>query len=84
VIAMKKDLKDAIKVLSSLEEDLTVPKNVRDGVKEVIGILKEKKKDTSLKVNKALHILEEVSSDMNMEPYTRTQLMNVVSLLEKL
>ncbi len=76
-------MKDVIKVLSSLEEDITVPKNVRDGVKEVISVLKEKT-EMSLKVNKALHILEEVSNDMNMEPYTRTQLMNVVSLLEKL
>lgn len=82
---MKKEkLKDVIKVLSSLEEDVTVPKNVRESVKKVISVLKGGGKEMSLKVNKALHILEEVSSDMNMEPYTRTQLMNVVSLLEKL
>ena len=76
-------LKNVIKMLSSLEQDLTVPKNIRDCVKSVIDALKEKK-EISLKVNKALHILEEVSSDMNMEPYTRTQLLNIVSLLEKL
>ncbi len=79
----KENLKNIIKALSSLEEDVTVPKNVRDGVKEVINVLKEKK-EMSLKVNKALHILEDISSDMNMEPYTRTQLMNVVGMLEKL
>ncbi len=77
-------MKDVIKVLSSLEEDVTVPKNVRENVKKVISVLKGEEKEMSLKVNKALHILEEVSSDMNMEPYTRTQLLNVVSLLEKL
>lgn len=78
------NLKEVIKLLSVLEEDTTVPKNVKEGVKEVKEILTEKKKDMSLKVNKALHILEEITSDMNMEPYTRTQLLNVVSSLEGL
>ena len=77
-------LKDVIDMLSGLEQDLTVPKNIKDSVKNVIDVLNEKKKDVSLKVNKALHILEEVSNDMNMEPYTRTQLLNIVSMLERL
>ena len=34
------------------------------------------------KINKALHELEEVAEDTNMQPYTRTQIWNVVSLLE--
>lgn len=80
---MDKKIKEIVKVLSNLEEDATVPKNVKDGIKGAVDVLKEKK-EMSLKVNKALHILEVVSNDMNMEPYTRTQLMNVVSLLEKL
>lgn len=79
----RKENEDVIKVLSSLEEDGTVPKNVRERVKEVVDILKDEK-EMSLKVNKALHILEDVSSDMNMDSYTRTQLLNAVSLLEKL
>ncbi len=77
----EKEIKDVIKVLSSLEEDSTVPRNIKECVKEVLCVLKENK-EASLRINKALHILEEVSNDMNMEPYTRTQLLNVVSLLE--
>ena len=77
------NLKDIIEILKGLEEDSTVPKNVRDCITNAISVLNEKT-DMSLKVNKALQILEEVSSDMNMESYTRTTLLNVVSELEKL
>ena len=44
----------------------------------------EESNEISIKVNKALHELEEVADDPNLETYTRTQMWNVVSLLEKI
>ncbi|MBD3248934.1 hypothetical protein GF336_02710 [Candidatus Woesearchaeota archaeon] len=72
-----------IEVLEELEEDMSVPRNIKDSLKKTIISLKEET-DLSIKINKALHELDEISDDPNLQPYTRTQIWNVVSLLEKI
>ena len=81
---MKQDseLREAVNLLILLEEDFTVPRNVREKVKEIINDLSGND-DKSLKVNKALNILEEIGDDVNLQSYTRTQFLNVVGLLER-
>ena len=69
--------------LSEVREDATVPRNVRTKIESVVSTLKE---DTELpiKINKALNELDELSNDVNLQSYTRTQIWNVMSMLEKL
>jgi len=69
--------------LSEVREDATVPRNVRTKIESVVSTLKE---DTELpiKINKALNELDELSNDINLQSYTRTQIWNVMSMLEKL
>jgi len=69
--------------LNELSEDTTVPKNVKIKVQNTLEIIKSHG-EISVKVNKALHELDEIANDTNMQSYTRTQIWNVVSLLEKL
>ena len=69
-------------VLNELKEDVTVPKNVKLKIEKVIGILK-KNSEVTIKVSKALNELEEVADDVNLQSYTRTQVWNVISALEK-
>ena len=75
-------MKEIIEILTELEEDNTVPKNVKEKVKIVSNMLKEEG-DVKIKVNKVLHELDEIADDPNLQPYTRTQIWNVVSMLEK-
>ena len=70
-------------LLNELKEDAAVPKNVKLKIDKVIGILK-KNSETTIKVSKALNELEEVADDVNLESYTRTQVWNVISALEKI
>lgn len=70
-----------IEALMELRNEGSVPKNVKSKIDETIKALKEEGA-ISIRVNKALHELEEISEDTNMQPYTRTQLWNVVSMLE--
>ncbi len=70
-------------MLNELKEDLTVPKNVRTKVEKVIEILNDKA-EMPIKVSKALNELEEVADDVNLQSYTRTQIWNVISALEKI
>lgn len=80
---VEEQVKDIIEQLSDLLEDNTVPRNVKSKVQTIINYLNESA-DLSLKVNKALNILDEISDDNNIQPYTRTQIWNFVSMLEAL
>ncbi len=75
-------LNDAVDMLSEMNDDSSTPKNVRGKISGVLNILKEDV-DVSIKVNKALHELDEIVNENNIQQYTRTQIWNVVSLLEK-
>ena len=77
------DLQETIEILQELLEDHTVHKNVRLKIQEIINSLNEKA-DLSIKVNKALSLLDEISDDNNLQAYTRTQIWNIASMLESL
>ena len=79
---MKKvNMRDIIDLLIEISEDSTTPKNVKEKMVKVSDILKEDV-DDSIKKNKAQHELDEIVNDNNMQQFTRTQIWNVVSLLE--
>ncbi len=76
-------VEDVIEVLAELIDDNTVPKNVKMHIEQIVSALKGKE-EMSLKLNKALSLLDEISDDSNIQPYTRTQIWNVASMLESL
>jgi uncharacterized protein (UPF0147 family) len=72
-----------IGVLNELENDSTVPRNVKVKIANAAKALSDES-ELSIRVHKALNELDEISDDANMQPYTRTQVWNVVSILETL
>jgi len=74
---------DIESVLSELKDDVTVPKNVRLKIEKVMKVLSEKT-EMQIKISKALNELEEIADDVNLQSYTRTQVWNVISILEKI
>jgi len=80
---MMSEIEDIIEIVEEISDDSSVPKNVRLKLQNTVKALKEDT-EISIRVNKALHELDEISDDTNLQPYTRTQIWNVVSLLEKL
>ena len=77
------EINDVLEVLEELQDDSTVPKNVRSKIQMIVDALNEDS-EVSIRVNKALHILDEISDDANLQSYTRTQIWSIVSMLEKL
>lgn len=75
-------INDIIEVLVELESDGTVPRNVKQKLNTIILVLREST-DLSIRIDRALQELEEVTDDSNLQPHIRTQLWNVVSMLEK-
>lgn len=75
--------KEVIEAINELLDDNTLPKNVREKLNNIISHLKGSG-EMSLKIDKALHDLEGISEDSNLQAYTRTQVWNIVSMLESL
>jgi len=71
-----------IGALRDLESDQRVPRNVKSKIASTIKVLEEES-ELSIKVNKALHELDEISEDTNIQPDTRTQIWHIVAMLER-
>ena len=80
---MDENIKEIIEFINDLQEESSVPRNVKAKLLNITEILKEDS-DKSLKVNKALHELDEINDDVNIQSYIRTQIWNIASMLEKL
>ena len=78
-----KSTEDVESMLNELKDDNSVPKNVRLKIDNVIALLNDKT-EMQIKVSKSLNELEEIADDVNLESYTRTQIWNVISALEKI
>jgi uncharacterized protein (UPF0147 family) len=78
-----KEIEEVVEALNTLVDDSSVPKNVKTTVAKIVSILSENV-DMNIKVNKALHELDEISNDTNLQPFTRTQVWSIVSMLEKM
>ncbi len=79
---MEKDLKPIVELLEEVQKDRTVPRNVRLSIEQAIKDLKDEKEEFTVKMNSAISILDEISNDPNIPTYTRTQVWNIVSMLE--
>lgn len=76
------ELGPIIEALEDIKEDNRVPKNIREGCEECMEILENEDDDFSVRVNSCVSILDEISNDPNIPMYTRTQVWNIVSMLE--
>ncbi len=79
----EKQINDIVEILEELLNEGAVPKNVKDKITVTVNALRDKT-EVSIRINKALNELEEVADDPNLQTYTRTQIWNIVSLLEKI
>ena len=80
---MDDDLDFIIESLNELKEDSSVPKNVKTKITEIVEILNGGE-DKSIRVDKVMHIFEQLNDDSNMDSFTRTQLLKIVSMLESI
>lgn len=67
--------------IQELQEDSATPKNIKLKLSNAVTILGQNA-EMSTKISKALGELEELASDHNIQSHIRTQIFNIVSLLE--
>lgn len=71
--------------LKELQEDVSVPRNIRTGAKEVNAILQGSNEPLDVRVASALSVLDDlVNNDPNIPIHGRTAIWNIMSQLESL
>lgn len=74
---------DLIECLTQIEEDVSLPRNIKEKIHKAIDALRGDK-EFKIRANKALQELDDVSDSSNLPPYVRPQIWNVVSMLESI
>lgn len=76
-------IQNIVGAMRDIQEDHTIPRGIRTRLAETVEIL-EGEAEATMRINKALDHLDDVTDDANLEPFTRTQLWNLVSMLESI
>ena len=83
MVVANEELKQVAEMLGQIVNDRSVPKNIRSAAELAMSALgSDGQKE--LKISTAVHTLDEIINDPNMPMYTRTQIWNIVSMLEQL
>jgi len=78
-----RDIQPIVKLLTEITEDRTVPRNIRAAAEEAKKELTENTENGwDIRLSSAISVLDEIINDPNMPMYTRTQIWNIVSMLE--
>lgn len=80
----RSEVLEVIEELNKILSDATIPRNVRVKIRCANEALCDLEKHTfAIKIDRSLQELDEVSDDPNIPIYAKTQIWNVVSMLEK-
>ncbi len=71
-------------IILELSEDRSIPKNVVSKLESMKAIFQQEGEDLRIKVDKALQLVEEIMEDTNLQPFIRTKLWNISSILESI
>lgn len=80
---MEEKIAELIGFLAQIEEDVSLPRNIKEKIHNAINALNENK-EFKIKANKALRELDEISDNPNVPSDIRPQIWNAVSLLESI
>ncbi|MFB0543489.1 MAG: UPF0147 family protein [Candidatus Bathyarchaeia archaeon] len=71
----------ALAILKVIAEDNTTPRNIRRVAKGASERLNDESLTPAVRASNAIDMLEEISQDPNMPPYTRVRIWNAISAL---
>ena len=78
----KQTIQQCINELDMINNDNSVPRNIKRSVTEIIEILKDDNEELFLRTTKSLSILSDVSSDPNLPMHTGTLIWGILGKLE--
>ncbi|MBD3208877.1 UPF0147 family protein [Candidatus Woesearchaeota archaeon] len=81
---MEQETQEVVALLEELQQDNTVPRNVKIKLQEMQQQLQSDNGELSLKINRILSEVEEIANDINLPMFIRTQIWNLTSMLESI
>ncbi len=69
-------------IIAELAQDRKIPRNVRAVLEDAVKELENDSLPEKTRVNTVITMLDEISNDPNLQPFSRTEIWNVVSMLE--
>ena len=78
------DMDEVLEIIEELADDHRVPRNIRAHIQQAMDSLKDEKQSTTVKLSTAICFLDEASNDPNIPSHARTQIWNIVGMLESL
>jgi hypothetical protein len=78
----KTKLEQIISLMEEVENDTSIPKNVRKAVSDAKEKMKSDEGELRTRASSAIYLLDEVSNDINMPMHARTQIWTLMSTLE--
>ena len=75
---------NVIPLIEQVVNDRTVPRNIRTKCEDSIKMLRDEDRDIAIRISTVISNMDEISNDPNIPMYTRTQVWNIVSILESL
>ncbi len=77
-------IQEVIARLDRVSQNRNVPRNIRKATTDAIDVLREESLSYGVRSSKAMSILNEIINDINMPFPTRSELLLVVGILEKI
>ena len=68
--------------IEDLKQERGVPRNVRAVLDDVLRELKKENENINIKINTAISMMDEVANDINLKPFARTRVWQIVSMME--
>ncbi|MFW6176554.1 MAG: UPF0147 family protein [Thermoplasmatota archaeon] len=80
----QEELEQICSMLDRIEEDTSIPRNIRNNSEECEKLLLESDDDLDVRIASSIFKLEEMADDPNIPLHGRTLIWNVISRLESL
>ncbi len=77
-------IREVTEILDYINENNTVPRNIREASHNASVMLNDDEKDESVKISTVLSKLDEISNDPNIPVHARTLIWEVLSKLESI
>ena len=77
-----RDLEPVLELFERIETDLNMPKGLKLKLSYIKDSLTDEEEDFGVKLSQVLESLDDISDDASTPDYIRTQIWNIVSMLE--
>jgi hypothetical protein len=80
----QKAFESALQTLTQVAANPTTPKNIKKGLTDLVGDLKNNPESVSIRAANAISRLDDITQDPNLPSYVRVTLWQAVSSLENI